>query len=149
MSYELDWVSISSDLGFSSPKRMLMELYYVEGMSLREMGKKLGLRTETIRDKMERLRLPLRGRGGPNNSKKGPPCPRCSATVSYVTSCRMEAKGYTRYRKCILCGERFKTREVGIESCGSSPGPRSRNLDVDDSDGGKEHSGHLRKDGSR
>lgn len=64
---EESWEQIAGTLGFGDEAEMLKHLYEVEGFSLKQLGKVLGASTFTVRDRLLRAGVILRGRGGANN----------------------------------------------------------------------------------
>lgn len=61
---EESWQSIADTLGFTDENEMLRHLYQEQGFSLNEIAKVVGYSTWTVRARLLRLGVELRGRGG-------------------------------------------------------------------------------------
>jgi len=108
----INWAKIAMSSGYSTPKEMLVDLYYMKGLSLRDMGDYLAVNWMTLRAKMASLGLPVRERGGANNVKSGPPCPNCGHAGSKVITSYPKSDGQVRKRRCNSCSTLFTTKEI-------------------------------------
>ena len=111
----IDWDELARSRVYSSSKRMLVEMYYVRGLSLSELAESIGISAYALREKMEELNLPRREIGGANNTIAGFICPYCGSSNATVDSnCHMRDGEYMRWRLCQneSCKRRFKTVEV-------------------------------------
>lgn len=111
---QLNWNKIAKDHGYDDPKRMIVEMYYLEDQSLNEIADKLIVSSQAIVDFMKNHGLPRRKPAealGRRWSKGGPPCPDCGCTKSKVVQ-SFPGKPYRRYRWCKECKRYFLTKEI-------------------------------------
>ena len=65
-----EWRDICSAEGFTNERDLFHHLYWEKGLSLNQIGVRLGFERSAIRDHMIKAGVPLRGRGGANNPAK-------------------------------------------------------------------------------
>lgn len=63
------WQQLADTLGFRTEEEMLRSLYST--MSIGEMASRLGYSNNNVRNRLVKLGIPLRKRGGPNRLGKG------------------------------------------------------------------------------
>lgn len=65
----INWSEISQQLGFAGAKEMWSAFYLEKKMSLTQLSKRFSVSPNVIREALIRNEIPLRIRGGPNNTK--------------------------------------------------------------------------------
>lgn len=65
-----DWIGIARMCGFATEADMLHYFYKVEGLSLKEIGTKLGVGPATLSHRLDKCKIEKRSRGGANNSQR-------------------------------------------------------------------------------
>lgn len=63
-----DWYTISQSLGYDSPESMLRDLYIEQARSTYEIANMCNVTAPCIRRKMREYDIPLKPRGGANNT---------------------------------------------------------------------------------
>lgn len=64
------WQHVADALGFKSEEEMLKHLYVEQEFSLKQMSDILGYCVWSIRDRLGKLGVPVRGKGGPQRTGK-------------------------------------------------------------------------------
>lgn len=68
MTFEgTDWMDLAISLGYKDDYQMFYDLYISHGLSMSQIGVKLGYSLGTIDRRITRLGIPKRKRGGANN----------------------------------------------------------------------------------
>jgi len=65
-----DWDGIGRSAGYSNEKEMLEAFYLEDGLSVKDIGKRLGCGIATIANRLAKHGIPKRTRGGPNNTHR-------------------------------------------------------------------------------
>lgn len=65
----IEWDETAVKLGFESEEAMWQDYYIVRKLSITQLAERLGVSRNTVRAALERLEIPVRSRGGPNNQK--------------------------------------------------------------------------------
>ena len=66
----IKWDYFAEQEGYESAKEMLENLYHGKGMTSTEIGHMLKCHNKTVCEKMKKLGIPLRERGGKSNREK-------------------------------------------------------------------------------
>lgn len=114
----IDWNTLCHKFQYTSPKRMLVEFYYMQDYSTSQIEHLIGVSSRVVGDKMRTLGLPLHSRGGTNNVTQHLACPQCGKPNNKLLGCcslNDDNTRYIRWRLCNECGKRFKTAETVIE----------------------------------
>lgn len=67
---EESWQPLADTLGYSDEQEMLQDLYLKQTMSLMQIARVLGVSHVNVRRRLLNHGVPLRGRGGPNRTKR-------------------------------------------------------------------------------
>lgn len=67
LRFNQDWHHLSHTLGYSNKHEMLEDLYIKQGLSLTQIGDRLGCSPHCISRNLEREQIDRRNRGGKNN----------------------------------------------------------------------------------
>ena len=62
-----DWEALSHRLGYSDERAMFLDLYEHQGISVIDLGERLGFTRGTIARRLGQLKITKRSRGGANN----------------------------------------------------------------------------------
>jgi len=65
----IDWTPIAHRLNYPNEEAMWLDLYSVRKLSVGALAKKLDVSRNTIRTSLDRASVPVRKRGGSNNTK--------------------------------------------------------------------------------
>lgn len=65
----VEWDQIANKFGFASARDMLEHWYIGDMMSTTEIGKRLGITFRPVLNKLKQFGIPLRKKGGRNNSR--------------------------------------------------------------------------------
>jgi len=115
MSTPVDWDAIARKQGYSDPVRMVVEMYYLEEMSLNEVCDRLIISTTALLRFMDLHNLPRKDWTKSIRRTRwvneGPRCPSCGSTRSKVIQ-TFPGEPYRRYRRCKECKRYFLTKEI-------------------------------------
>jgi hypothetical protein len=64
----VEWDRIAGELGYRTQREMWTELYSKRGMSLLQLSRRFAVSPNTVRNALALSSVPLKGRGGPNNT---------------------------------------------------------------------------------
>jgi len=112
---EINWLLLAMDRHFQSPRRMLIEYYYANRMSIRRIARILNISPFSVQQKMVEYCLPRRDKV-PTDSRSNTPCPKCDHRFSVVLEGRLLKDGiYRRRRLCKRCNTIMKTEEKAVK----------------------------------
>ena len=107
----IDWIEKAKEMNYDDPRKMIVDLYYAQGMSLDEIADKLIVSKSAVQQFMENSSLPRRDTKGSGQTRGGPKCPDCGAQNSKVLWSSL-GEFYYRHRQCRECKRKFTTKEV-------------------------------------
>lgn len=123
MGIRIDWGRLALERGYDTPRQMLEDLYITKGLPLQSVADKLIVSATAVRHAMLAMGIKLRPR---HQILKGPSCPKCTIQNSRVIASHPFGSYMIRYRICLSCGARFKTKEVVVCERGSTQGHEFR-----------------------
>jgi len=65
----IEWTNILRNSGFKDPRALLIDRYIDKGLSMGDIALEFGTTLPTVRNYLNRLSIPTRGRGGDNSTK--------------------------------------------------------------------------------
>ena len=110
----IDWHALAFEKKYKDPLQMVVDLYYIKGMSTREISDKLVVSESALHTFMNLHHLPRRNRVSRN--RRGPKCIHCKTSMSRIRWTYHKRNKTIRYRKCHNCGKNFFTIEEAINA---------------------------------